>query len=235
MLRVVGVDVYYGDLQALQQVSLDVNAGEIVTLIGSNGAGKTTTLRTISGLLTPRSGFIEFLGQTISDLPPHRIVGMGIAHVPEGRRLFPQMTVRENLELGSYALSVKEKESHSLSQVFEAFPVLKERQSQLAGTLSGGEQQMVAIGRALMSAPKLLMLDEPSLGLAPLIVNEIFRILEMIRQQGVAVLLVEQNTFHALRLTDRAYVLENGQLLLSGSGRELLGNSYVRSAYLGLG
>jgi branched-chain amino acid transport system ATP-binding protein len=234
MLRVCNIDVCYGDLQALHQVSLEVQQGEVITLVGSNGAGKTTTLRAISGLLQPRAGSIEFLGQRIDHLPPHRIVEMGIAHVPEGRRLFPMMTVRENLEVGAYVSAAKERRGLSLTKVFQIFPTLKERQRQLAGTLSGGEQQMVAIGRALMSAPKLLMLDEPSLGLAPLVVREIFQVIEEVRQQGTTVLLVEQDAYHALSLADRAYVLENGQVLLSGPGKDLLGNSYVKSAYLGV-
>lgn len=234
MLRVVGIDVYHGDLQALTQVSLEVQQGEIVTLIGSNGAGKTTTLQAISGLLRPRAGRIEFLGHRIDVLSPHQMVGMGIAHVPEGRRLFPLMTVRENLELGAYSRSAKAKRGPSLAEVFGLFPILKERERQLAGTLSGGQQQMVAIGRALMAAPKILMLDEPSLGLAPLVVKEIFQIIEKVRQQGMTVLLVEQNTYNALSLADRAYVLENGHVILSGPGKDLLGNGYVKSAYLGL-
>ncbi len=234
MLKVDAIDVFYGDAQALDAVSLEVNEGEIVTLVGSNGAGKTTTLRTLSGLLRPRKGAITMHGTRLDKPPAHTVVSMGIAHVPEGRCLFPQMSVWENLTLGAYNTSAWNERAEAIERVYKLFPVLKSRSVQLAGTLSGGEQQMCAIGRALMSRPKLLMLDEPSLGLAPNLVEMIFQIIEEINQSGITILLVEQNAYLALQMADRAYVLENGKVSLSGPGREVADNEYVRQAYLGL-
>lgn len=234
MLKVDGIDVYYEDLQALWKVSLEVREGEVVALVGSNGAGKSTTLRAISGVLRPARGYLEFAGEKLKRLPAHRIVELGIAHVPEGRRLFPLMSVLENLYLGSYPKAVRRQRSKALKSVFEIFPVLHERRNQLAGTLSGGEQQMVAIGRGLMARPRLLLLDEPSLGLAPMLVKEIFHVIERIRSDGVAVLLVEQNVGQALGLADRGYVLENGRIAMEGNGQELLKNQHLQKAYLGV-
>jgi branched-chain amino acid transport system ATP-binding protein len=229
LLELSGVDVAYGDLPALRGVDLVIEAGETVSVVGANGAGKTTMLRTISGLLRPRCGQVRFDG-----LACHRVVERGVVHVPEGRKVFPSLAVRENLELGSYPRAAKARRADSLERVFTLFPRLRERMSQAAGTLSGGEQQMLVIGRALMTLPRLLMLDEPSLGLAPLIVKEIFHIIAEINRDGTTVLLVEQNTRQALALSRRGYVLENGRVALSGSGQELLGNEHVRRAYLGL-
>lgn len=234
MLRVNNIDVYYGEVQALWGVSLEVQEGEIVTLIGSNGAGKTTTLRTIAGLLHPASGTIEFEGEVISGLPPYEVVKRKISLVPEGRRLFPLMTTLENLELGSLTPDAKAKRKDSLDYVFEIFPLLKERRNQLAGTLSGGEQQMLAIARGLMSRPKLLMLDEPSLGLAPILVEEMFDIVKRINQEGVTILLVEQNIDHALKIADRGYVLETGKITMYGNATELLEDERLKEAYLGM-
>ena len=234
LLELSGIDVAYGDLPALRDVDLVVEAGETLSVVGANGAGKTTLLRTISGLLRPRRGELRFEGEPIDRLACHRIVERGVVHVPEGRKVFGSLTVRENLELGSYTRAAKARRADSLERVFTLFPRLRERAGQAAGTLSGGEQQMLAIGRALMTLPKLLMLDEPSLGLAPLIVKEIFRIIGEINRAGTTVLLVEQNTRQALALSRRGYVLENGRVALSGSGEELLGNEHVRRAYLGL-
>ena len=234
MLKVDKINVFYGDLQALWDVSFEVNEGEKVVIVGANGAGKTTTLRTISGLLRPRSGSIEFLGKRIDKLPPHEIVELGIAHVPEGRRLFPRMTVLENLEVGAYTKRAREKFDDTLEWVFSIFPRLRERKKQIAGTMSGGERQMLAIARGLMSKPKLLMLDEPSLGLAPKLVVKTFEVIERINEEGVTILLVEQNVRHALELADRGYVLETGRITLSGTGEELLKNDYVKKAYLGM-
>ncbi len=234
MLKVSNVDVLYGTAQALWKVSFEVGEGETVAIIGSNGAGKTTILKTISGLLRPASGEITFFGKRIDKLPPHHIVEMGIIHVPEGRRLFPHMSVIENLELGAYTKAAREKMDETLEKVFEMFPVLKERKRQMAGTLSGGEQQMLAVARGLMARPKLLMLDEPSLGLAPKLVLRVFESIKEIKQMGVMVLLVEQNVYHALELADRAYVLETGRITLKGTGKELLNNEYVKRAYLGM-
>jgi len=233
-LELAGVDVAYGDLPALSGIDLVVDAGETVSVVGANGSGKTTMLRAISGLLRPRRGQVRFEGDRIDRLPCHRVVERGIVHVPEGRKIFPSLAVRENLELGSYTRAAKARRADSLERVFAMFPRLRERMSQAAGTLSGGEQQMLAIGRALMARPKLLMLDEPSLGLAPLIVKEIFRTIAEINRAGTTVLLVEQNTRQALSLSRRGYVLENGRVALSGRGEELLGNEHVRRAYLGL-
>ena len=224
----------YGDFQALFNITLEIRAGEIVTLIGANGAGKTTTLRVISGLLHSQHGKLEFEGQNISKLPPHEIVMRGVSHVPEGRQLFPHMSVEENLALGAYISRVRPKLKESMEEQFEFFPRLKERRTQLAGTLSGGEQQMVAIARGLMTAPKLLLLDEPSLGLAPKIVEEVFAKVQQIGKSGVTVLIVEQNVVDGLSISDRGYVVENGAITLQGTPKELLGNQQIRAAYLGL-
>ena len=234
MLDVQRLQVFYGDVQALWDVSFSVQAGEIVTLVGSNGAGKTTTLKTISGLLRPAAGQVRLEGQDIAALPPHDIVTRGIAQIPEGRRLWPQMTVLENLELGAYSAEARRRKDETLEWAFTLFPRLRERRAQRAGTLSGGEQQMVAIARGLMSRPRLLMLDEPSLGLAPLLVEEVFRIVREINGQGVTVLLVEQNLRQALEVAHRAYVLETGRVTLSGPSRDVLSNAHIRAAYLGL-
>ena len=233
MLKVEHIDVYYDEVQALWDVSLEVNEGEIVCLVGANGAGKTTTLRTIAGLLHPTRGSITFQGEAIDHLTPHEVVTRGVVMIPEGRQLWPGMTVRENLELGAYLPEARRKRSGTLEVVYQLFPILKEREKQTAGTLSGGEQQMLAVGRGLLSQPRLLMLDEPSLGLAPKLVSEIFRVVQEIRDRHVTILLVEQNTGHALSIADRAYVLETGRVVMSGSGRELLGNEHVRAAYIG--
>jgi len=234
MLEVSRLQVAYGDLVTLWDVSFRVGQGELVALVGANGAGKTTTLRTISGLLRPRAGAVRFLGQPLSALSPHQITDLGIGHVPEGRQLFPLMTVEENLLLGSYLPRARRRRAQNLSRVYDTFPVLGRRRTQDAGTLSGGEQQMLAIGRALMSDPRLLMLDEPSLGLAPMVVRDVFAVIAQIRAQGVTVLLVEQNVAQALAVADRAYVLENGRVALQGPGRDLLQHDGVRRAYLGL-
>ena len=234
LLELAGVDVAYGDLPALRGVDLTVEVGETLSVVGANGAGKTTMLRTISGLLRPRRGEVRFEGERIDRLPCHRVVERGVVHVPEGRKVFPSLSVRENLELGSYTRAAKARRAESLARVFGLFPRLRERESQAAGTLSGGEQQMLAIGRALMTLPKLLMLDEPSLGLAPLIVKEIFHTIAAINRDGTTVLLVEQNTRQALALSRRGYVLENGRVALVGSGAELLDNEHVKRAYLGM-
>jgi branched-chain amino acid transport system ATP-binding protein len=234
MLRVDRCNVFYGDAQVLWDVSFHVNKGEIVALIGANGSGKTTILRTISNLVPVRSGSIEFEGDFLHTLPAHRIIDYGISHVPEARRLFPEMTVHENLLMGSLSNSARKTREESLEWVYGVFPRLKERAKQHAGTMSGGEQQMAAIARGLMSKPRLLMLDEPSLGLAPLLVNEIFRVIDQIHRQGVTVLIVEQNVFRTLSVADRAYVLENGRIVLSGTGKELLSDEHVKKAYLGM-
>ena len=234
MLKVNNIDVYYGDVQALWDVSFEVNEGEIVALLGSNGAGKTTSLNTISGLLRPGKGNIEFLGQELTRLPAHKTAGLGIAHVPEARRLFPEMTVEENLLMGSLTPKAKARREETMEQVFDIFPILKERRWQAAGTLSGGEAQMLAIGRGLMACPSLIMLDEPSLGLAPFLVDEVFRVIGQINREGVTVLVVEQNVAHALKSCTRAYILETGRITLQGVGQELLENKYVKEAYLGI-
>jgi len=234
MLRVDKINVFYGDLQALWDVSFKVEKDEIVAIVGSNGAGKTTTLRAISGLLRPKTGSIQFLGESLGKIPPHRIVELGVAHIPEGRRLFPLYSVIENLKMGAYTRGLIEKKDETLEWVFELFPILKERRNQAAGTLSGGEQQMLAIGRGLMSRPKLLMLDEPSLGLAPRLVLTVFDLIRRINEEGITVLLVEQNVRHALQLADRAYVLETGRSVLEGKGDELMDNEHVKKAYLGI-
>ena len=234
LLELTGVDVAYGDLPALRGVDLVVMPGETLSVVGANGAGKTTMLRTISALLRLRRGEVRFEGERIDRLPCHRIVERGVVHVPEGRKIFPSLTVRENLELGSYTRAAKARRAETLERVFALFPRLHERTAQPAGTLSGGEQQMLAIGRALMTLPKLLMLDEPSLGLAPLVVREIFQTIGEINRTGTTVLLVEQNTRQALALSRRGYVLENGRVALVGTGAELLGNEHVKRVYLGM-
>jgi branched-chain amino acid transport system ATP-binding protein len=229
------IDVHYGTIQALWQVSLSVNLGEVIAIVGSNGAGKSTILRTISGLIQPKSGSIEFDSTRIDRLSPDEIVRLGISMVPEGRELFPRLSVLENLQLGSaYIDRAYPQTPQSLTWVHSLFPILRERTDQLAGTLSGGEQQMVAIGRALMSRPKILMLDEPSLGLAPLLVAEVFKTTAKVNQEGVTVLLVEQNVRQSLKMAYRAYVLENGRIVLEGSGENLIANKHVKEAYLGL-
>ncbi len=234
MLRVKEIDVYYGDLQALKGVSFDVNPDEVVSVIGSNGTGKSTTLKTISGINRARKGSIEFNGEDISRTSTSQIVEMGISHVPEGRQLFPSLTVLENLEMGAQFPHMKKVQKETMDLVFSFFPRLKERLQQKAGTLSGGEQQMLAMGRGLMSMPSLLMLDEPSLGLAPLLVSTIFKIIQDINKRGTSILLIEQNVYNALNLSNRGYVLENGQIAMSGEGKELLENPHIRKAYLGL-
>jgi branched-chain amino acid transport system ATP-binding protein len=233
LLKVENVSTYYGNIRALDKISLEVKEGEIVCLIGSNGAGKTTTLLTISGLLGLAEGSVFFREQKISGLAPHLIVKMGISHVPEGRRIFPQLTLRENLDMGSFTRKDKEGIKKDMEKVFELFPQLKGREKQPAGTLSGGEQQMLAMGRALMSRPKLLLLDEPSMGLAPMIVKEIFRIIEDINKQGTTILLVEQNAQMALGIAQRGYVMETGRIVLHDKTSSLLQNSDVKKAYLG--
>ena len=232
ILKVENINVYYGAIHAIKGVSFHVYEGEIVTLIGANGAGKSTTLQTISGLLRSRTGSIEFCGENISKLPPHKIVEKGLAQVPEGRRIFLQMSVQENLDMGAYTQSGAGV-GEDIERVFEQFPRLKERRRQIAGTLSGGEQQMLAIGRALMSRPKLLMLDEPSMGLAPILVEQIFEIIQSLHKSGTTILLVEQNAQMALSVADRAYVMETGAISLSGTSRELAESDQVKKAYLG--
>ena len=233
MLKVNNIDVYYGNIHALKNVSLEVNEGEIVTLIGANGAGKTTLLKTLSGLLKPKHGTILYNKQQIGGKPAQTIVKNGVVHVPEGRRVFSNMTVEENLDLGAYLRKDRDGIKKDLNHVFELFPILKERRKQMAGTLSGGEQQMLAIGRAIMSKPKLLLLDEPSMGLAPLIVQQIFEIIQAINKEGTTILLVEQNAHMALSIADRAYVIETGKIVLSGTAKELQESEEVKAAYLG--
>lgn len=235
MLKVNGIDVAYGDVQVLKDVTLDVQEKELVAVIGANGAGKTTLMRTISGLLKPKKGFIEFQGTRISELEPHKVTEQGVVQVPEGRLLFPQMSVRENLEMGAFTLKDKNEIAERMKTVYELFPRLKEREKQAAGTMSGGEQQMVAVGRALMSSPKFMMFDEPSLGLAPKLVIQIFDLVVKINKElGITVLLVEQNVQHSCQISDRAFVVENGEVVISGTGAEMLENPHVRRAYLGL-
>lgn len=234
MLKVGGIDVYYGDLQVLWEVSFEVREKEIVVLVGANGAGKSTTLKTISGLLRPRKGMIEFDGLRLDQTPADRIVGSGVVHVPEARRLFVEMSVEENLVMGSLSAAAKSRREERLDWVYGLFPRLRERRKQPAGTLSGGEQQMCAIGRGLMGLPKILMFDEPSLGLAPILVQSVFDIIKRINGEGVTILLVEQNVRQTLAFCDRAYVLENGRVVLQGQGQELMANRYVKEAYLGL-
>jgi branched-chain amino acid transport system ATP-binding protein len=234
MLEVRDINTFYGKIQALWGVSLRINDGEIVALVGSNGAGKTTLLNTISGLIHPASGTVVFLGKRIDGLTPHAIVELGMSHIPEGRKLFPDMSVRENLEMGAYTKRVWKDKQQILARVYELFPILKARQGQLASTLSGGEQQMVAMGRGLMSQPRLCIVDEPSSGLAPLIVDEIFGIIQGLRDQGIAIFLIEQNVQQTLEIADRAYVLENGRVVLEGESKKLLKEELIRKAYLGL-
>jgi branched-chain amino acid transport system ATP-binding protein len=234
MLSVNQIEVAYGDVQVLWDVSMKVDSKELAALVGANGAGKSTTLNTISAILRPRSGGIEFNGERIDHAPASRVVELGVSQVPEGRRLFPEMTVLENLELGSFTTEAKKRRNETLEWVFNIFPRLKERQKQLAGTLSGGEQQMVAVGRGLMARPKLLMLDEPSLGLAPLLVQEVFKAIQRVNGEGVTILLVEQNVKHTLTIATRAYVLENGRIAMEGKGSDLLNNEHVKKAYLGI-
>ena len=234
MLEISNVDTFYGKSQALWDVCLRVDEGEIVALVGGNGAGKTTLLNTISGLLRPASGSVEYLGKRIDGLAPHSIVEMGISHIPEGRKLFTQMSVAENLEMGAYVHEAWKRKDETLRQVYEVFPMLQERHGQLASTLSGGEQQMVAMGRGLMSRPRLCLFDEPSYGLAPMLVTEIFRIIQNLRDQGITILLVEQNVRQSLEIADRACVLENGRVALEGDCQELLQEELIRKAYLGL-
>jgi len=234
MLEVNNINTFYGKIQVLWDVSIKVNEAEIVALVGANGAGKSTLLHTISGLIHPTSGTITYLGQRIDGLSSHTIVELGISHIPEGRRLFTEMSVRENLEMGAYSSRAWKQKEETLEQVYQVFPRLKERVGQLAGTLSGGEQQMVAMGRGLMSRPKLLIFDEPSNGLAPTLVLEVFQVIESLRDQGLTILLIEQNVRRTLEIADRAYVLENGRVVLEGSCGECLESEYVRKAYLGL-
>ena len=231
ILNIENINVYYGQIHALKDISLKVDEGEVVALIGANGAGKTTTLRTISGLLRSKTGSIKFMGNEVSHTEAHKLVSMGVAHVPDGRRIFSQMTVQENLEMGAYTNSANLKAG--IEDVYERFPRLKHRMNQVAGTLSGGEQQMLAMGRALMSKPKLLMLDEPSMGLAPILVQQIFDIIKELHKVGTTILLVEQNAEMALEVADRAYVLETGKIKLSGTGTELARSDEIKKAYLG--
>ena len=234
MLEVKNVDVFYGDVQVLWDVSFNVQKGEIVALIGANGSGKTTSLNTVSSILKPRKGEVTYEGRPLHTRAPHDLVGLGIAHVPEARRLFPEMTVRENLLLGALTPEAKRTRPEMLEKVYGIFPRLKEREKQAAGTMSGGEQQMCAIARGLMSKPRLLMLDEPSLGLSPILVSDIFRVINEVHEAGVTVLLVEQNVFKTLAIADRAYVLENGRIVLEGRGKDLLNDAHVKEAYLGI-
>jgi branched-chain amino acid transport system ATP-binding protein len=234
LLRVEDLEVAYGKIQALWGVTFEIPEGEIIAVVGANGAGKTTTLKTISGLLRPKAGRVSLGNRRLERLSPAEIVELGVVHVPEGRKLFPEMTVLDNLLIGGYPRAARTHRRRRLEEVFAVFPRLAERRRQLAGTLSGGEQQMVAIGRGLMAGPKILMLDEPSLGLAPILVQEMFRVIGEINRAGVTVLLVEQDTEHALALAHRGFVLESGRVVLSGTGRELLANARIREAYLGL-
>ena len=233
MLEIKDLEVYYGMIQAIKGISFEVNEGEVIALIGANGAGKTTILHTITGLLSPKKGSVLFEGQDITKIPAHKIVSLGMAHVPEGRRVFAEMSVYQNLKMGAYTRSNKEEIEETMEMVYKRFPRLEERKNQLAGTLSGGEQQMLAIGRALMSQPDLLLLDEPSMGLAPILVDEIFEIIKRINADGTTILLVEQNAFKALSVADRAYVLETGEITKSGKAAELLNDDSVKKAYLG--
>ncbi len=233
MLEIKDLSVYYGVIQALKGISFEVNEGEVIALIGANGAGKTTTLHTISGLIAPKGGSVIFEGQDITKTPAHKIVSMGMAHVPEGRRVFASLSVLQNLRLGAYTRNSKEEIEESLQKVYKRFPRLEERKNQPAGTLSGGEQQMLAMGRALMSNPRIILMDEPSMGLSPILVNEIFDIIKEVSASGTTVLLVEQNAKKALSIADRGYVLETGRIVLEGKAEELLNNKSVQSAYLG--
>jgi branched-chain amino acid transport system ATP-binding protein len=234
MLEVCNLNTFYGKVQALWDISLKIDEGEIVALVGANAAGKSTLLDTISGLIHPASGSIEFLGKEVVGLPPHVIAEMGISHIPEGRKLFPDMSVRENLDMGAYARHAWKQREQTVKQIYKLFPILKEREGQLARTLSGGEQQMLAMGRGLMSGPTLCMFDEPSSGLAPLLVLEVFQVIKRLHQEGITVLVVEQNVRHTLELASRAYVLENGRVTMEGTGDSLLASEHVKKAYLGL-
>ena len=233
MLEVRDLQVYYGMIHAIKGISFDVNQGEVIALIGANGAGKTTTLHTITGLLAPKSGSVLFEGKDITKVPAHKIVSMGMAHVPEGRRVFAELSVYENLKMGAYTRKDKKEIEESLANVYKRFPRLEERKNQMAGTLSGGEQQMLAMGRALMSKPKIILMDEPSMGLSPIFVNEIFDIIKEVSESGTTVLLVEQNAKKALSISDRAYVLETGTITMSGKAKDLLEDEAVKKAYLG--
>ena len=233
MLEVKDLEVYYGVIQAIKGVSFQVNQGEVIALIGANGAGKTTILHTITGLLSPKRGSVMFEGKEITKVPAHKIVSMGMAHVPEGRRVFAELSVYENLKMGAYTRKDKKEIEESLANVYKRFPRLEERKNQMAGTLSGGEQQMLAMGRALMSKPKIILMDEPSMGLSPIMVNEIFDIISSVSEGGTTVLLVEQNAKKALGIADRAYVLETGKIVLEGKAEELLENDSIKKAYLG--
>ena len=233
MLEVKDIEVFYGVIQAIRGVSFEVNEGEIIALIGANGAGKTTTLQTITGLISPKKGQIFFEGQDITHVPAHKIVSMGMAHVPEGRRVFAQLSVLDNLKLGAFTRKDKEEIEETLIRVYKRFPRLEERKNQIAGTLSGGEQQMLAMGRALMSHPKIILMDEPSMGLSPIFVNEIFDIIQEVSESGTTVLLVEQNAKKALSIANRGYVLETGRIVLEGDAKDLLNNDRVKKAYLG--
>lgn len=233
MLEVKDLEVYYGMIQAIKGVSFEVNQGEVIALIGANGAGKTTILHTVTGLLAPKKGSVLFEGKDITKIPAHKIVSLGMAHVPEGRRVFADLSVYENLKMGAYTRKDNEEIEKSLDRVYERFPRLKERKNQLAGTLSGGEQQMLAMGRALMSQPKIILMDEPSMGLSPILVNEIFDIIQEVSKSGTTVLLVEQNAKKALSIADRAYVLETGKIVLDGKAEALLNDDSIKKAYLG--
>ena len=233
MLEIKDLEVYYGVIQAIKGVSFEVNQGEVIALIGANGAGKTTILHTITGLIAPKSGTVTFEGTDITHMPAHKIVSMGMAHVPEGRRVFAELSVYENLKMGAYTRKDKNEIEESLKNVYKRFPRLEERKNQMAGTLSGGEQQMLAMGRALMSKPKIILMDEPSMGLSPIMVNEIFDIIRSVSESGTTVLLVEQNAKKALSIADRAYVLETGKIALEGKAKDLLEDDSIKKAYLG--
>ena len=233
MLEVKDLEVYYGMIQAIKGISFEVNHGEVIALIGANGAGKTTTLHTITGLLSPKKGSVMFEGTDITKVPAHKIVSMGMAHVPEGRRVFAELSVYENLKMGAYTRKDKNEIEESLANVYKRFPRLEERRNQMAGTLSGGEQQMLAMGRALMSKPRIVLMDEPSMGLSPIFVEEIFNIIKEISAEGTTVLLVEQNAKKALSIADRAYVLETGKIVLEGNAKDLLNDESIKKAYLG--
>ena len=233
MLEVKDLEVYYGVIQAIKGISFEVNKGEVIALIGANGAGKTTTLHTITGLISPKKGHVIFEGKDITKVPAHKIVSMGMAHVPEGRRVFAELSVYENLRMGAYTRKDKSEIEESLENVYKRFPRLEERKNQMAGTLSGGEQQMLAMGRALMSKPKIILMDEPSMGLSPILVNEIFDIIRAVSESGTTVLLVEQNAKKALAIADRAYVLETGKIVLEGNAKDLLEDDSIKKAYLG--
>lgn len=233
MLEIKDIEVYYGVIQAIKGISFKVNEGEVIALIGANGAGKTTILHTITGLLSPKKGSVVFEGKDITKVPAHKIVSLGMAHVPEGRRVFAELTVLENLKMGAYTRKDKAEIAKTLENVYKRFPRLEERKNQLAGTLSGGEQQMLAMGRALMSHPKIIVMDEPSMGLSPILVNEIFDIIQEVSASGTTVLLVEQNAKKALSIADRAYVLETGKIVLEGNAKDLMDNDSIKKAYLG--